>query len=381
MKKFNIFLLLLLVFSCFLVLGNTSTKAEEAYTIKISTPAVCNADKTNLDKYLFCADYTANEQISFTATLTNSAGDANLSGLTYKWEKIIDSNNSVTLTNISTLTLDKNYSESGNNLIYVGKDQHYKVTISGDGISAEAILTVIIEETTPQLIVTSLSSALGMNPSGAYVINKDTQPFAIRSILSRINVDSTTNWYLKTPNSSSYDLFYSGNICPITPTSLISAQNGFGEYKIYAGAQSSSILYTSPIIIFKATANELNLEDNYHIISRVINNTKAEVEAFTFTLENASANGIDTTKILWYINGIRHGKGETFTYEPTNNETFVVEAKYKGASLTLLSTLSTTPKSTGTLKMVLIIAGSVAVLSLIFGLTVRAFNKRRDNVW
>ena len=279
------------------------------------------------------------------------------------------------------LTLNKSYSSSGSHLIYVGT-KHYQVKISGDGIQEYSInLSVDISDTSNQIIVTSISQPLGVNQDGDYLISQKTPAFEAEAILSKLKVDSTINWFLKTPNSSTYTLIAEGPICPITPSSLVSSTNGYGEYKLYAGAQSSSILYSSPIITFKAPAGDLNQNLAYSITSKTVDNSKAEVEAFIFTLENAASDGIDFSKIIWYINNQKYASGESFTYEPTNNETFVVEAKYQSASLTSLATLETTPKSTGTLKMVLIIGGVIAVLSIIFAISVKTLNKRRDVIW
>ena len=379
MKKLNIFLLLLLAVSCFFVNGNIHAKAESTYTIKLTTNAIYNLEKTNLEKYLFYADYVDNNYITFDATLYNGTDPVALDGLTYTWTDVTNEDNKTVLSNNSKLALDKICSETGSHLIYVGT-KHYQISITGSGVEISQTLTVDITDTSNQIIVTKMSEPFGMDASGAYLIDKNSVPFQVQSILSKLKVDCTTNWFLKTPNSSSFDLLASGNVCSLSPASLVTSTNGFGEYKLFAGAQSSSILYTSEIITFKASAGTV-VPENYHITSKVVDNSKAEVQAFTYTLENASLDGIDFSKVIWYVNGVRQAKGETFTYEPTNNEKYVVEVKYKGASLTSLGTIETTPKSTGTLKMILFIAGGVAVISVIFGLVVKAFNKRRDNIW
>lgn len=380
MKKFNIFLLILMAFSCFLIFENNNTHAETNYSIKISTNAIYDTEKTDLEKYLFYSDYTSNDIISFVATVYDDEAIAQ-EELNYTWYDITNEDNPVLLSNTNTLTLDKIYTESGSNLIYVGTKQ-YQINVFGDGISEFYVnLTVDISDTSNKIIVTKLSQAIGVNQNGQYLINQNTQPFQVNAMLSKLKVDSVINWFLKTPNSSSFILIAEGPTCAINPSSLITAQNGYGEYKLFAGAQSSSLLFTSPVIRFKAIASELDPNLAYTISSKVIENTKAEVEAFTFTLQNASIDGIDCSKIVWYINNQKQATGESFTYEPTNNETFKVEAKYQGASLTPLAELETSPKSTGTLKLVLIVVGVVAVLSLIFGISVKTLNRRRDVTW
>lgn len=381
MKKINIFLLILMVFSCFVIFDNNTVFAENNYTIKITTNAVHNTEQTNLEKYEFEADYTSNDIITFEAYVYNGEEIVSDIELTYTWYDITNRENPILLSTNNSLTLDKIYSDEGTHLIYVG-EKSYQIKVSAQGLEDfSENLVVNITDSTNQIIVTNLSKALGVNQSGQYLITKSTQAFQVDALLSKLKVDSTINWFLKTPNSSSYIMFAEGPTCPITPSSLISSKNGFGEYKLFAGAQSSSILFTSPMITFKASAEELNPELTYSISSKTIDNTKAEVEAFTFTLENASTDGIDVSKIIWYINSQKYASGESFTYEPTNNESFVVEAKYQGASLTPLASLETTPKSTGTLKMILVIAGVIAILSTIFGISVKTLNKRRDVTW
>lgn len=381
MRKINYFILILLIFSCFFIFDYKNTGAEGDYSIQISTNAVYDTEQTNLEKYIFYADYTSNNTITFVATAFNGSEALANTDLTYSWYDVTNKEHPVLLSSINTLTLDKTYTSDGAHLIYVG-EKTYQIKVSGYGIEDFSVnLSVFITDTTNQIIVTSLSSPLGVNQYGNYLISKSTNSFEVNAILSKLKVDTTINWFLKAPNSSSYQLFAEGPTCPILPYSLISNTNGFGEYKLFAGAQSSSILYTSPMIIFKATAGDLNENLTYNIVSKTINNTKAEVEAFTFTLENAITDGIDSSKIIWYVNNQKYATGESFTYEPTNNETFTVEAKYQSASLTSLATLETTPKSTGTLKIVLIVVGVVAFLSIIFAISVRTLNKRRDVIW
>ena len=382
MKKINIFLLILLIFSCFIVFNNKNTFAENNYTIKISTNAIHNTEQTNLAEGKFEADYTSNNIISFVAKAYD--GEQELLGLdlNYTWYDITNEENPIMLSTTDTLTLDKTYTTSGTHIIYVG-EKSYQVKVSGPNISDFSFnLTVNITDTTNQIIITSLNKPLGVNQYGEYIIAKNTEYFEINALIAtKSKVDTTINWFLKTPNSSSFVLIAEGPTCPLSPNNIISSANGYGTYKIYAGAQTSSVFYSSKMITFKATASNLNQSQTYNISSKTIDNSKAEVEAFVFTLSNASMEGIDFSKIIWYINNQKFASGESFTYEPTSNETFIVEAKYQGASLTPLALLETTPKSTGTLKLILIIAGVVAILTTIFGISVKVLNKRRDVIW
>ena len=386
MKKISIFLFIFMVISLAPILINKtqSVNADGNYKIHISTSASYTSD-TNLAEYNFCAGYKDNEQIIFIADLYYGDTKVDADILTFSWTDA-SSTSDTPISTTQYLTLNKTYESTTTNLIMVGV-KNYIITVAGSGVPANCKATLkvdITDNVNHEIILTQLSRALETNSKGAYKINKKTSSFSINAVLSKSKVDCTINWYLKTPNSSTFDLYKENGNCTITPNELVNSTNGFGTYKIYASAQSSSILYTSKIIYLEATAGEpktTNLK-NYTISKKVVNNSKSELEAFTFTLENASEDGLDFDKIYWYINGEKMGKGEQFFYEPTTNDTFKVSVQYQGLSLIPFpNELEVTPHTTGTIKMVLYISGAVLLLSIIFAISVKTLNKKRDVVW
>ena len=383
MKKCYIFLFALtLLFTYATFINQKQVKAEANYNIKIFTPDIGN-ENTNLENFYFEAGYAQNQSLTFIAELYDGDSLLNLGELTYNWidlatEKVVSENRS--------LVLNKAYNDNPSNVIMLG-EKKYKITITADAIEIEAELTVsIFDDVNHEIILTKIVLAneneqLTTDVDGAYVLNNKSSVFTIKALLSKSKVDCTINWFIKTPNSSTFDLFYENGNCKIEPAKLINSDNGFGTYKIYASAQSSSVLFTSKIIYFKGIAGELNDSSDYKIIKNIINNTKSDLEAYTFSLENAIEDCLDFNKILWYINDIKYGKGRSFSYEPTTSEPFVISVQYQGPALVKLSELSVTPKTTGTLKLILFILGGVLVLSTIFMISVKTLNKKRDVVW
>lgn len=378
MKKFYIFLFALTaLFASFLFTNPKYVKADSNYNIKITTTATGN-ENTNLDNFYFEAGYSQNSNLTFCAELYDGENLFDENELTYKW---IDKLTEAVLSEDKCLVLNKVYSTS-NNVVMIGENT-YRVIISGPAIEKDVELTIsILDDVNHEIILTNIDRPLEINSDGAYILSNKSQKFTINALLSMSKVDCTINWFIKKPNSSTFDLLFENGDCEINPAKLINSANGFGLYKIYASAQSSSVLFTSKMIYFEGIAGELNQNLSvYNILKRVINNTKSELEAFTFTLENALEDGLDSNKILWYINDVKLGKGESFSYEPTTSETFVVSVQYQGANLVKLCEMKTTPKTTGALKLVLYIFGGVLVLSLIFGISVKTLNKKRDVVW
>jgi len=384
MKKIKIFLLIFFAFSIFICFPNTKAKADGTYNIKISTDAIYS-DETDLANYTFVANYEDNEYITFIATLYEGEIESSISNLNYEWSEITSSQdeNGIVVSSSKNFVLDKIYNndqQADLNLMKVG-EKKYRVKITGDAVNCLVELSVRIDDSTGQIISTKLSRPLPTNTNGEYVLSNKSSYLTISAILCKPSVDHTINWYYKTPNSCSFDLYKENGDCNINPTDLITSNNGFGNYYFYASAQTSSVLYTSKMIVFNTTAGEVNDTLNYSITKSVIANTKANVEAYTFKLENAAADGLDFNKILWYVNDQKVGKGETFSYEPTDTRPFIVKAQYQGANLIELAQMSTTPKSTGTLTMILYIVGAVVILSVIFAISLKIQNKKRDVVW
>ncbi len=383
MKKIGIFLLALMSFSFFIIFGSSTNAPAlaDAYKIQITTTANYSALDSDLANGVFSAGYADNEVITFEANLYANDSEVTYADLTYVWKDTTTASNPIEICNTKYLLLSKKITPEEGVTMMVGT-KHYEVTITGSGINLSFTLMVEITDNADHEIVTTQISRPLEFQSGMYLINKKTEKFTVQAILSKAKVDCTINWFLKTPNSSTYDLIKENDDYDFIPSKVINSKSGFGVYKLYASAQSSSVLYVSKVIYFKAVAGELNSDlNNYAISKKVINNTKAELEAFTFTLENASTDGLDFDKILWYINDVKMGKGESFSYEPTTAETFTVKVQYKGTILTPIKELSVTPHTTGALKLILYIAGGVAVLTIIFVISVKRLNKKRDVVW
>lgn len=380
MKKLNFIFLVLFAISFSIIYCNShNANADADYKIQITTSANYSS-LTDLAKYSFVAGYSDNNVITFQAHLFDGENESGISNLTYKW---IEKSTGNILSNSEFLVLTNEYNSNSGYIITVGK-KTYTIEITGEAINKTADLVVeITDNAYGQIIETQISRPLETNSNGDYKITKNSTEFYINSILCKTPSTETINWYYKTPNSSTFDIYETNQKnCKITPANLVSSRNGFGLYKFYASAQSNATLYTSKIICFETTAESLNDDTTRYVITqKVIGNTKAELEAFTFTLENAEKDCLDFNKILWYINDVKVGVGESFSYEPTSGETFVVKAQYKGASLTPLAELTTTPKATGTLKLVLYVIGGVVVLSVIFAISVKILNKKRDVVW
>lgn len=379
MKKLQFFIIFAIFLSFSFVFFNVKTvKADGNYTIKITTDAICTSE-TELDLNYFNIGYSQNNIINFSAEIFEDGTKLNSSDLTYKW--YIYNTDTIICTN-QVFTLKKEFSENLNNVIMLG-ERKYTLNISGTNFNKDVHFSIdIVDDSSHEIILTKLSRPLETNDQGAYVVTNKTSKFTIQALLSKAKVDCTINWYLKTPNSSTYDMVVINGDFVVDPSKIITSENGFGTYKIYASAQSSSTLYTSKTIYLEAVAGELSTDlSKYTINKTIIKNSKSELEAFKFTLDNADKDGLDYNRIVWFLNNKKVAIGQNFSYEPTTSETFVVSVQYQNANLVFLDETQTTPHTTGTLKFVLYIAGAVIVLSAIFAISVKRLNKKRDVVW
>lgn len=386
MKKINILAIFLMIFSIFFVFDGKSVMAEEVVPqVKISTSATY-LNGTNLQTGVFKFGFLDNESITFECSLiVDDETVIEEDNLTYEWLDLTTDTQNPTILQSSlhnTLVLAKSIDVNDLRSLTTGT-RLLGVHITG-GINNYDLYNYfsveVVDNSTHELILTKLSRNLEI-VQGSYKITTTTDYF---NILSRLATqeDSIVSWYYLTPNTCAYELYptASDGSCQVVPSSLI-GDHGYGKYMFFASASKNSTIYTSKVVCFEAMAQDLRQENNYYISKKVVDNSKTDIEAFTFTLENARKDGLDFNKILWYVNNVKVGRGESFSYEPTKTDTFVVSAKYQGASLTLLSDINVTPKTTGTIKLVLILIGSVAVLSLIFGISVKHLNKKRDVVW
>lgn len=379
MKKLHFFIIFAVIFSFSFVFFNFNTvKADGEYSIKITTDAVCTKD-TNLDLNYFNIGYSQNNIIKFSAKVFEGNTELDANDLTYNWyvfntETVVCSN--------PVFTLKKDFSENLQEIIMLG-EKKYTLKVSGTNFNKNVDFSIdVIDDSSHEIILTKLNRSLETNDQGAYVVTNKTSKFTIQALLAKSKVDCTINWYLKTPNSSTYDLMVINGDFVVDPSKIITSENGFGTYKIYASAQSSSVLFTSKIIYLEAVAGELSTDlAKYTINKTVIKNSKTELEAFTFSLNNATEDGLDYNRIVWFLNSKKVAIGQNFSYEPTTSEAFVVSVQYQNANLVFLDETQTTPRTTGTLKFVLYISGVVALLSIIFAISVRRLNKKRDVVW
>ena len=379
MKKLHIFMIFALIFSFgFAFFNMQNVKADSNYNIKITTDAICDPS-TNYNTFDFSIGYSKNDALFFEASLYDNDTKLDLTNLKYVWK--LESTNEIVCQE-KIYSLNKEYSENQNSIMMLGK-RNYTVEISNDTISKNIKFSIdIIDDANHEVIITQANTTLATNENGAYVLSNKTPDFTIKAILSKTKVDCTINWFLKTPNSNTFNMFIQNGDCIIKPSELITSKNGFGIYKLYASAQSSSILFTSKTIYFEATAGELADDvSKYKIVKTIINNSKSDLEAFTFTVSNANEDGLDFDKIYWYVNNEKLGKGESFSYEPTSTAPISIKVEYQGANLISLDEIEVSPRTTGTLKLLLYILGVVVVLSVIFTISVKRINKKRDVVW
>ncbi len=375
-QKFNIFLIILMIFSFFFIKFNDSKilKAENNYNIQIQA-----SNNLTLNENVYSCGYKDITFLTFTAQVYNKTAQAS-GDFVFEW-KDVSTSDKKTVSETATLTLNKIV---GDNIIKVGATTFEVTAKSNSDQSINCTKTIIVDvkdDASHQLIITKVNSELSQSDD-SYNLSNTSSTFTVSSMLAMDKADCTINWYLKTPSSSTFNFYSSGESCTITPSELINSKNGFGNYKLYASAQTSGVLYTSKIINFIAKANDPKSDANsYSITSKVINNSKAELEAFQFTLKNADTDCLDFNKIIWYVNNVKMGKGETFSYEPTTSETFTVSAKYQKANMVDLSETSITPKTTGSLKLIISICACVVVISSIFAIYVVRLNKKRDVVW
>lgn len=381
MKKLHIFMIFALIFSFGFVFFNMqNVKADSNYNIKITTDAICEAN-TDLNTYNFHIGYSKNDAVFFEADLYDNDTKLDLTDLSYVWK---NATTNETICQERILSFKKDFSENQNNILMIGEKRISVSITNGSGtIKLDRTFSVdIIDDANHEVIITKTDSEIETNATGAFLINNKTPDFTIKAIVSTTKKDCTINWFLKTPNSNTYNMIVQNGDCVIKPRELITSYNGFGTYKLYASAQSSSILYTSKTIYFEATAGELSSDiSKYRIVKTIINNSKSDLEAFTFTVSNASEDGLDFNKLFWYVNNEKLGKGESFSYEPTSTAPISVKVEYQGANSISLDELEVSPRTTGTLKLLLYILGVVVVLSIIFTISVKRINKKRDVVW
>jgi len=182
----------------------------------------------------------------------------------------------------------------------------------------------------------------------------------------------------------------------ITPDFFTKQNNPTGLYKIYATTKLNNYTFNSNVTTFNFYGDEstfLNEQKNYcSIQKKIVKNTKSTMQAFEFTLKQPM-QVLDQSKIIWVINDKEVvGTGTSIVYEPTNNKTFTISAKYSITSfnpetyetnnyLQDVQSLIIQPQSTS-LPILIGVVGVIALALILTSVVLsKVLNKKRDVVW
>lgn len=385
MKKILIFSLFLLSLVFCSVPATSSANAEIAGFSASISAKVANSSAnqfTETDKFstltnTFNADYAYfidSGAICFSASLTPD-GDNNASIMpVYEWK----TSSGTIVSTSSDLVLKKTISSPTDPMIIIGESRYVcTITNLADGSFEEVGVTVKITD----------SNTCKMQTFSSNIPESVTKLNSILSFFAKLPIASgtTINWYLKTPNSTEFSLVLSNSeTFDFEPASLINAQNGYGKYQIMAignNKNTNQYYYGKIYSIFGTTPNPDFAETKYNISSKIVENTKANIEAFKYTLTNIQ--NLNPDQIYWYINNTRMSSGTTFTYEPQATDAYKIIAKYKNDDGTIieLDTIKQEPKVTGTYILFIYIGAGVLALTIIFSISIIVTNKKRDVVW
>lgn len=310
--------------------------------------------------------------------LSVAVGTDGIGAYTYQWKN----SNGFVLSNSAELILHKKIESMSNEPIMVG-DSTYTVTIiNSDGESAEKSILVRISDN--KLLSTIQSFAINEIPESITNSSSALSFYAKLPVVSGV----TTTWQIKTPNATSYRDIATTEKFTFDPSQMLTPENGYGEYRLFAIAHDSktSKTYYSKTFTINASAPELGANTSaYTISSTVVDNSKANIEAFKFTLSTTANLNVDN--IYWYVSEndvlVKTSTGDFFVYEPTTTDAFKVVAKYKTPSNNLIELASYrgSPQVTGTHILIIYIVVAVAVLSIILAISIKITNKKRDVVW
>lgn len=385
MKKIVFFCLFLLSFAILMPIFPQHAAADiSGYSINFTaksynsnTGEYLDAEGFNPATSVFAADYSdiANAgSITFIGKEVAIGEEATSKTFTYKWQ----SASGQIMSNSSNLTLYKTATEYDTPLIAVGETR-YKLTITDESNNIlEKAISVRITDTY------NSCSLCTFDPIIPAEINSSSTPLVFGAKLPIVN-GTSINWYLKTSKSTNYVLMAANKEqFVLDPSSTINNQNGFGTYQIIAIAYNKNTkqYYYSKTYSLNTIERSTSIDQSqFKIVSNVVNNTKAKIEAFSYSIENSE--NLNVENIIWYLNDIRVGTGETFTYEPTTTDAYKISAKYKKSdnAIVEIGTLREVPGATGTLELILWILAGVAVLSAIFAASIIITNKKRDVVW
>lgn len=385
MKKLHFFAIFLLIATVFTFCPKQIAYGElNGYTINIFAQFATDSSSNYSDCENFDAitktlsdDYSSfgtDGSIIFTGQAV-ATGEENSSTLAYEWK----TSSGEVLTNSSSLILYKKAQTQEQPLIMIGETKYVlTITNSQDSSYSQIVVTTKITDTS------SSCKLLTYAPTIPAEVNSSSDNLSFSAKLPIVN-GSVINWYLKTPNSSSFNLVKSNvENYVFTTSSIVNNLNGFGTYKLMAIAynkNTKNYYYSETFKINGAETAKTVIQTDYTINIKKVDNTKANIEAFHYTLNN-SAN-LNEENIFWYINSTRMHTGASFTYEPLNTEAYKIIAKYQKADGTLieLSNIKQEPATTGTYILIIYIGIAVVILSAILATSIIITNKKRDVVW
>jgi len=385
MKKLHFFAIFLLIATVFTFCPKQIAYGElSGYTINIFAKVATSQSGNYTDSENFNAvtntlsdDYSSfgtDGSIIFTGQAV-ATGEENSSTLAYEWK----TSSGEVLTNSSSLILYKKAQTQEQPLIMIGETKYVlTITNSQDSSYSQIVVTTKITDTS------STCQLLTYTPTIPAEVNSLSDNLSFSAKLPIVN-GTTINWYLKTPNSSSFNIVKSNvENYVFTTSSIINNANGFGTYKLMAIAYNKNTknsYYSKTIEINGVETAKTIVQSDYTINVKKVDNTKANIEAFYYTLSNST--NLNEQNIFWYINSTRMHSGSSFTYEPLNTDAYKIIVKYQKADGTLieLSNLKQEPATTGTYILIIYIGVAVVILSTILAISIIITNKKRDVVW
>lgn len=384
MKKMHFFAIFLLIATIFTFCPKQIAYGElNGYTINVfaqfatgSSGNYSDCENFNAVTNTLLEDYSTfgtNGSLIFTGQAVAN-GKAN-STLAYEWK----TPSGAVLTNSSSLILYKNAENPEQPLIMIGETKYVlTITNTQDNSFSQIVVTTKITDTS------STCQLLTYTPTIPAEVNSLSDNLSFSAKLPIVN-GTTINWYLKTPNSSSFNIVKSNvENYVFTTSSIINNANGFGTYKLMAIAYNKNTknsYYSKTIEINGVETAKTIVQADYTINVKKVDNTKANIEAFYYTLSNST--NLNEQNIFWYINSTRMHSGSSFTYEPLNTDAYKIIVKYQKADGTLieLSNLKQEPATTGTYILIIYIGVAVVILSTILAISIIITNKKRDVVW
>lgn len=369
MKKTYILLIFLLFFSTVMLVNTKNVYADGPTTFDITFTS--NKPNFNTINNTLTFDYgelgSSNAYVSVTAEISNHETNE----FDFEWKnesaEVVSTNNQLLL-----------YKQNSNKkiTILVGESKFtLVVSLKNSTVKQQKIVVIKVTDNNDKckMFLTSNNSQTNIDTS--------TPPIEISAFMP-ITAKHSINWYVKTPNSNTYKLATAKSATfSFDPGEYITGENGLGDYLIVATAtDSKNKVYYSSAIKYNATPERSDVDIIYEIVSQKAKNTRANVQATTYTLN--STNGLDPTKIFWYVNDTRICSGESMTYEPDKTDEYTVTAKYQqGTNMFVLATTMAKPLPTNIYVYVLCGAGVLLAITAIFAISIAVTNKKRDVVW